>query len=163
MITVKLLRSRGWANTQRQETSRKSVTLLYWGGLTTLHSAPRVGAGLSLPHWCPSPCQGLFQGCLWVMAIEKEAVSRGCQQWMRTSAGIDGGLLTPTQYLQVSDVVRDSLLLLYPMPWVLTSGQGHTPYPLLAFNSIISPLWSPVQNENVEPLFWKLLRISRWP
>lgn len=79
-------------------------------GLTTIQSCPRVGAGLSLPvHCCPSLRQGLFQGCLWVVAIEKEAVPSGqvgwaqqslwtpfgYQWWTGTSAGPDGSPAGP--------------------------------------------------------------------
>lgn len=42
-------------------------------------------------------------------------------------------LLVPTR----PDIFCDLLLHLYPMAWVLTSGLGHTPHPLLALDSII--------------------------
>lgn len=54
-------------------------------GLATVHTYPRVGAGLFLPPCYPPGCQGLFQGCSGMVAIEKETVNPQQVGWAQQS------------------------------------------------------------------------------
>lgn len=92
--------SRYSAAGDQQEVSDASV--LGWG-LPPLSPLSELEQGF-LSHAAAPLCQGLFQACLWVMAIEKEAVPTGqvgwaqqilwipigCQQRMGTSTDIHG-------------------------------------------------------------------------
>lgn len=136
VIVANFLRSTKWGSINDM---RSVVKLLYWDEACHYPVlSQRQGKTFPSTHCCPCICQGLFQECLRGMAVEKEApagqgwaqqrlwIPIGCQWWMNQCRSWWEGLPVPTR----PDMFCDSLLLLYPLAGVLTSGLGHTAHSL---------------------------------